>query len=394
MTKRGGKFMTKSAEGDVLSRRQLNRALLARQMLLERQSKPAAETIEQLVGMQAQNPLDPYYALWTRLVGFQPEELSDLIANRKAVRLAMMRSTIHLVTARDCLRFRPVLQPVQDQVLFKNSPFGRKIGDMDLDALVAAGRAIVEEKPQTMSELGKRLHELWPDRDATSMAYGIRGLAPLVQVPPRGIWGKGGQTTLTTAEHWLGEPLAEDDSPDEIILRYLAAFGPATVQDAQYWSGLTKLKDAFERLRPQLVTFRDERGKELFDLPGAPRPEPDIPAAPRFFPQYDNVMIGHADRSRILGDNVQGHMFVIENRYPGTFLVDGFLAGIWTITRVRRAATMRIRLFATISAEDKTALGEEATRLLAFAQSDAETRDVEFLSAAVEGVGESTVHHG
>jgi hypothetical protein len=375
--------VSKAKVGDVLSSRALNRALLARQMLLERQTKPAAEVIEQLVGMQAQIPNDPYFALWTRLVDFNPRELSDLIADRKAVRLAMMRSTIHLVTARDCLQLRPVLQTVQDRVLYKSSPFGRQIVGMDLGALVAAGREIVDEKPRTMAELGKRLQERWPDCDSTSMAYGIRAFAPLVQVPPRGLWGKKGQTTLTTAEHWLGGPLSDDDSPDDIILRYLAAFGPATIIDAQYWSGLTKLKEAFERLRPKLMTFRDERGKELFDLPDAPRPDPDVPAPPRFLPQFDNVLLGHNDRSRIAGAQVKGQQFVIDNRYPGTILVDGFLSGIWIITRERRVATMQIRPFGPLANQDALAVEEEANRLLLFAEADAETREVQFLP--VEG---------
>jgi hypothetical protein len=349
-------------------------------MLLVRQTRSAAETIAHLVGMQAQIPTDPYYGLWTRLVDFNPRELSDLIADRKAVRLAMMRSTIHLVTARDCLQLRPVVQSVQDRVLFKSSPFGRQIVDMDIDALVAAGRAIVDEQPRTMAALGKLLQERWPDRDRTSMAYGIRAFAPLVQVPPRGLWDKRGQTTLTTAEHWLGQPLAADDSPDELILRYLGAFGPATVGDAQYWSGLTGLKAAFERLRPRLVTYRDERGRELFDLPDAPRPDPDVPAPPRFLPQYDNVLIGHDDRARVADDDLKRLQFVIDNRYPGTILIDGFLAGIWIITWERKTATIQIRTFAPLSKEESVTLEEEANRLLEFAAAHVETRIVQFLT--------------
>jgi hypothetical protein len=165
-----------------------------------------------------------------------------------------------------------------------------------------------------------------------------------------------------------------------MIMRYLASFGPATVRDAQYWSGMTGFAEAFDRLRPRLVTFRDERGKELFDLPDAPRPDPDIPAPPRFLPQYDNVLLGHANRSRIVGDAVNGQQFVIDNRYPGTILVDGFLSGIWTITRERRAATMRIRLFAQISKQNVDALGDEAIQLLEFAEADADTREIQFLT--------------
>jgi Winged helix DNA-binding domain len=379
------KRVKEGGKGNVLDRRALNRALLERQLLLRRHTMPAADVIEHLVGMQAQNPLDPYYAAWTRLNDFDHQELSDLMTDRKAVRLAMMRSTIHLVSARDCLSFRSVLQPAQDKIFYSSSPFGRQIKDMDIDALVAAGRAIVEEKPCTLAELGKRLSERWPDLDAQSMAYGIRNYAPLVQVPPRGLWGKSGQPTLTTAEHWLGQPVADVTTPDDLILRYLGAFGPATVLDAQYWSGLTQLSDAFERLRSRLVTFRDERGKELFDLPEAPRPDPATPATPRFLPQYDNVLLGHADRSRIVTDKAQGQEFIIKNRFPGTILVDGFLSGIWKIIRERRAATMFIRLFAPISDADMHALTEEANRLLVFAEANTESREIEFLP--IEGSG-------
>ncbi len=262
----------KKSQNEVLSQRALNRALLARQKLLRREKVAAAEIIEHLVGMQAQTPNSPYIALWSRIEGFQPDELGDLITNREAVRLALMRSTIHLVTARDCLFLRPLMQPVQVRNLFTGSPFGRNLTDMDLDEVVAAGRSIVEEKPRTSKELGALLHERWPDRDATSLAMAIRNLAPLVQVPPRGVWGKSGQTTLTTAESWLGQPLDPNPSLDDLVLRYLAAFGPASVMDAQNWSGLTKLRDAFEHLRPQLMTFQNESGKELSRPPRRPTP--------------------------------------------------------------------------------------------------------------------------
>ena len=335
---------------------------------------PVPKVLERLVGLQAQAPKDPYFGLWTRLNGFRPDTLARLISNRRVVRIALMRATIHLVTARDCLALRPVLQPVLDRNLYVGSPYGRRIAGADIDALVAAGRRLVDEHPRTTSDLGKRLLERWPDRDATALAYAIRNLVPLVQVPPRGLWGKSGQAICTTAEAWLDRPLGTDTSPDKLITRYLTAFGPATVMDIQAWSGLTRLGDVIERLRPRLRTFRDEHGRELLDVPGAPRPDPDTPAPPRFLPEYDNVFLGHADRTRIVGDNPRA--WAPSNVATTTVLIDGFMGGTWKITRHRTTATLIVRPLRRLSKTDTVAVTREGARLLAFAAGDAETHDV------------------
>jgi len=371
---------TTRSTDEVISQRALNRALLARQMLLERKHRSAAETIEHLVGMQGQTPQSPYLALWSRLEGFQPDELSQLLLNLEAVRIVLMRSTIHLVTARDCLFLRPLLQPVQDRNLFTGSPFGRNLTGMNFDELVAAGRAIVEEKPRTSKELGAHLHERWPDRDPTSLAMAIRNLAPLVQVPPRGVWGKSGQTTLTTAESWLGQPLQSDPSLDDLIVRYLAAFGPASVMDAQNWSGLTRLRDVFDRLRPRLLVFQDERGREHFDLPDAPRPDADTPAPVRFLPDYDNVLLGHANRSRIVSKVDRQLTLSSNNMSPGSVLVDGFFRCLWKLKRDRKSATLIVEPIKSLSIEERVEVEEEGQRMLGFLVADAESRDVQILS--------------
>lgn len=371
-TARGG-----SGPSDVLSPRALNRALLARQLLLRRAEMSAANAIEHLVGMQAQAPNAPYVGLWTRLEGFRHGELAQLMTERDAVRISLMRTTLHLVTARDCLALRPVMQAVLERGLYTGSPFGRNLVGMDMEALLAAGRALLEEQPRTTAALGKLLSARWPERDATSLAHAVRYLVPLVQLPPRGIWGASGQATWTTVEAWLGRPIGTDPTPDEVVLRYLAAFGPASVKDIQAWCWLTRLREVVERLRPGLRVFHDANGNELFDLPDAPRPDPDTPAPPRFLPEYDNALLSHADRQHIIADEYRERIFT-----RGAALVDGFVRGTWKIGRQRGAATLLIELFEQISKGDCAALEEEGARLLTFAAADAETQDVQIASLA------------
>ena len=280
----------------VLTQRALNRALLERQLLLRRAKLTPAKTLEHLVGMQAQQPNDPYIGLWTRLQGFRPEALARLIANRRAVRTTMMRTTIHVVTARDCLALYPVFRPVHARTVYSNSPDGRALSGLDLEELLVAGRTLVEERPRTRAELVPLLAKRWPDHDPVALARAVNYLLPMVHVPPRGIWGSSGQTTLTTVQGWLGRGPATDFTPrcgglavpEGVRSRYRA--------DIRTWSGLAGLAEVVERLRPRLRVFRDESGRDLFDLPEAPRPHPDTPAPTRFLPEYDNALLSHADR--------------------------------------------------------------------------------------------------
>jgi Winged helix DNA-binding domain len=360
--------------GEVLGRRALNRALLERQLLLRRHALPATAAIEHLVGMQAQVPNAPYVGLWARLEDFRPQELAGLLQSRQAVRIALMRSTIHLVTARDCVTLRPLVQPVLERTL--NGNFARGLAGVDTAALAVAGRALVEERPRTFSELGALLAERWPDRDPGALAIAVRALVPLVQVPPRGVWGAAGQAVHASAEAWLGRPLDPEPSPEGLVLRYLAAFGPATVADVRTWSGLSGLREVVERLRPGLRAFRDDRGRELLDLPGAPRPAADTPAPPRLLPEYDNLLLSHADRTRVIADE---HRSAVST--SGSLLVDGFARGAWTIRRERGAAILRLRVFEPLTAPERDAVSEEAGQLLEFAAAGADRRDLRITAA-------------
>ena len=360
----------------VLDTRTLNRALLERQLLLRRSRIGVAGAIERLVGMQAQIPLDPYIGLWSRIEGFDPRELSTLIAERHAVRMGLMRATIHLVTSRDALALRPVMQTVLERNLRSGSPFGRNLKGVDISRLVAVGRALVDERPRTSAELRPLLAKRWPRRDADSLAAAVALLLPLVQVPPRGLWGAGGQPRRTTLDTWLGKPLEKERSPDATVLRYLAAFGPATPADARAWSGLTGVATVFERLRSRLRTFRDERGRELFDVPDGPLPDRETPAPLRFLPVYDNAVLGHADRGRIVRPLDPRRLGYMDGANFGSVLIDGFVGATWTIAKTPKAAVMRVACLDPVRKRERAALEEEGSRLLALLAPSAAAREV------------------
>jgi len=361
----------------VLSPQALNRALLDRQFLLQRQERSVEEALEHLVGLQAQAPIPPYFGLWTRLKDFHHRDLSQLLLERRAVRMALMRSTVHLVSARDALRLRRTLQPAIEKGLY-TTPGGKTLLGIDTAAVTKLARDLLETQPRTNAELGPLLREQWPEHPGEELVRLIRCLLPLVQIPPRGIWGAGARTTSTTLEHWLGAARAEDSTLDELVLRYLAAFGPATVQDAQKWSGLTRLGEVFERLRPKLRLFADEAGRELFDLPNAPRPNPDVSPPVRFLAEFDNVLLSHADRTRILPEEHRARVFTVNGLIKSTILVGGMVAGIWEIESRKDQATLSIQPFAVLSKKDIAALTVEGKRLRRFAAEGSVKHDIQF----------------
>jgi Winged helix DNA-binding domain len=330
--------------------------------LLRRVERPAAEVIEHLVGLQAQEPKDPYVTLWSRVESFRPEELEGLIESRKAVRMTLMRGTIHLVTDRDCLALRPAMQSVCERMFWRASPFGKRLGNVEVEEVVAAGRAHVEKEPLTRSQLKALLTERWPAEDADSLAYAVAYLLPLVQVPPRGLWSRSGRATLTTADSWLGRRVRPSAKPDDAVRRYLAAFGPASVKDIATWSGLTGVREIVERMRKGLRTFRDENGVELLDVPDAPIADAGTPAPVRFLAEYDNVFLSHADRSRIVDTGDRPQFGSWEGRFIRMVLVGGFIRAVW----LPEDGDVVVKPVRRLSKKDTAAVEAEGRRLARF----------------------------
>lgn len=358
--------VTTIPEGAVLTQRHLNRALLARQHLLERSSMPAEDMISRLIGMQSQVPNDPYIGLWTRLASFTPDDLSRMMLDRTALRASLMRGTIHLVTVDDYLRLFPVMFALHQRV-YPATDSGKRLDPAHIPDVLAEGRDVLRQAPVTVKQLGDHLSERWPDRDARAMAQAIRFLLPLVQTTPRGVWGASHQATWALAEDWLGASIPDQGDPAAIIRRYLAAFGPATVADMQAWSGLTGLRAVVETMSPELRVFRNERGQELLDVPGALLPDPETPAPVRFLPGFENALLSHKDRTRIISEERRRAIGSRNGLFLATYLVDGFVAGVWAIEQETDTATLVLKPFEPHPREVLRELEEEGRRLVSFA---------------------------
>ncbi|HEU4522850.1 MAG TPA: winged helix DNA-binding domain-containing protein [Thermoanaerobaculia bacterium] len=340
-----------------MNRRALNRATLARQMLLARERVKPLAAIERLAGLQAQVPRPPFIALWSRLENFRREDLLRLIANRRVVRGPLMRATIHLVSRKDFIAWRRVVQPA-----LSRSANSIARGHRDFETLVNHARRHFDDAPCTFDDFRKSLQALELEGDIRQMAYAVRMHLPLVQVPGEAEWGYPANAAFAVAESWLGEPLSTSDHPHDLFLRYLAAFGPATVSDFQTWSGLPK--PDISSLRSRLVTFADEKGRELFDLPKAPRPDEDTPAPVRFLPDYDNLLLAHSDRSRVIADEHRKRIVKANLIVLAVFLVDGVVAGTWRFEKKQRLPTLEP--FVKITKRVRDELMAEGERLAEF----------------------------
>jgi hypothetical protein len=364
--------------GGRLSLRELNRATLDRQLLLRRSARPAAAAVRHLAGLQAQAPLAPYIGLWTRLAGFAPGALEDLLTGRSVVRAHLMRNTVHLVTAEDFRAFRPLFQPVMTRALTGN--FGRRLAGADLAEIRDAARPLLAAAALTRTQLAGRLAERWPGHDPAALAYAATHLLPLVQVPPRGLWSRSGPATWSLAEAWLdrsrdpsadpadrADPAEPADPAERRVLRYLGAFGPATVADLQAWSGLSRLREVTGRLGSRLRALAGPDGEELLDLPDAPRPGPDVPAPPRFLPAYDNLLLSFARRDRVIPQARPVPLPPGHGAAAGTVLVDGFWAAEWSITRSPGRVVLDVLPFTPLTAAQRDAVAAEGRGLLEFA---------------------------
>ena len=388
---------------DRLSLRALNRATLERQLLLRQAALAPRQAVEHLAGLQAQAPLAPYVGLWTRLAGFRHQQLKDLLTERAVVRAHLMRNTVHLVTAEDFVSFRPLFQPKIDRDLAAH--YGRNLTQrgqgvgVDLAEVRQAARALLAERPLTRSQLAAELAPRWPDHDPASLAHAATHLLSLVQVPPRGLWGETGQAAFFLADAWLDgrggsppDPARPQDAREQLVMRYLAAYGPASVRDIQAWSGLSKLREVTERLcasqhgavqsgagqpgagqpwagQPgaRLRTFTGPDGGQLLDLPDAPVPDPDTPAPPRFLPEYDNLLLSFADRSRVIPHRRPVPLPPGHGGTGGTLLVDGFWQADWKIVSDKTRSVLEVRPFIELSPAERDAIAAEGELLLGFA---------------------------
>jgi hypothetical protein len=363
-----------SAPHELLTRRRLNRATLARQMLLQRERGSALEAVERLCGMQAQEPRPPFPGLWTRLQGFRREDLRLALRDRTIVRGTMMRGTLHLMSAADYVAHRTTLQPMLTRSL---ALLGSRAEGLAVEEVLPVARALLGEHPRTFGELRQALVEAFPGINDRALGFTVRMSVPLVMIPTEDRWGFPADSRFGLAENWLRTPISHEADPQALILRYLAAFGPATAADVQQWSGLQAIKPVLDSLRPQLTLFQDERNRTLFDLPHAPRPAEETPAPPRFLPEFDNLLLSHADRTRVLADEHRHFILGAKNgRIPATLLVDGSVAGTWRVERKKQAVTLAITPFDPLPNSAAVALTEEGDALLRFLEDDAVTFDV------------------
>ncbi len=357
----------------VLTDRVLNRATLARQLLLARSSTATAlEVVELLTGLQGQDPELPYIGLWNRIAGFRTGDLTALLRDRAIVRATLFRGTQHLLATTDYVWVRPLLQPMLDRM--RRTFFAQWTAGVDPGELAAEARRLLGAGALSRPDLGRALARRWPQHEGVWLARAAQVALPVLHPYPDGTWGRRGPTPFVLAEQWLGRPFDTDRDLAELVLRYLAGFGPATVMDMQAWSGLTRLREVFETLRPWLRTYRNPDGAELFDLPDRELPDPDTPAPVRFLAGFDNVTFGYADRRRIIADEHRPYLVA-----DAALTVDGRVRGVWKL----RAGRLTVRVFTPLTGAEEAAVRAEGAALLGFAAAGAPPHDI-----AIEPVGD------
>ena len=348
-------------------------------MLLAREPVGVVEAVERLGGMQAQEPRPPFIGLWSRIEGFAAEDLRAALDDRALVRAMAMRATLHLMGAGDYRAVRAALDPVMEAAM--NGALCGRMEGLDLERVLPAARKLLAGGPLTFAQIRDGLAERFPDADERALGYAVRTRMPLVMVPTGDRWSFPAASAFTPAEEWLGASIDAGAGPEELVLRHLAAFGPATPADVQAWCGVPGVRAAIEALRPRLVAREDEAGRELLDLPDAPRPADDTDAPARLLPEFDSLMLAHADRTRIVPKRHQGRITTKNLRVRATALWDGFVVGTWTLARTRGVATLTVEPFARLPKGATAALREEAERLLRFAEPEAKGHEVVLASA-------------
>lgn len=360
-----------------LTLRELNRATLARQLLLARADLTVTAALTQVAGLQAQMPGPPQVGLWSRMLGFTRAQLAAAYAAHTVVRAPFFRGTLHLVTAADYAEFRAVVAPMLHRSFASMS--ATRLKGIDPFALAEEARPFLSEQPRTQDEVRDFLDARHPKLDVRMLGHAVRLHLPLVQVPEPGAgsWDFPAMPRFALADAWLGQPLATKADPAGLIRRYLAAFGPASARDFQTWSGFAA-RETFETLRATLRVSADEQGRELFDLPDTPLPGGDTPAPVCFLPEYDNLLLAHADRTRIVADAFRAQVFLPGLRVAATFLVDGFVRGTWKITRAKQTATLTLAVFAPLARPERAAVAAAAEPLAAFLEPGATKVAVSF----------------
>jgi hypothetical protein len=362
-----------------LSNRQLNRATLARQMLLERSDMGIADATAFLLGLQGQVSEGPYQGLWSRLKDFRHEDVTALIVDRTLLRGSTMRSTLHLHTADDMIGIREFVQPVLERTW--HGAFGKKrFGNNDKEKVRKAAVKLLDKSPMTSGELGKALQEKFPEGEALAKAVLVQVMEVLIQIPPTRIWGSGHAPISTRVQNWVPGPYKRTIPRETLVRRYLAAYGPASVNDMQAWCGMTKLGETFEALRPELVTFEGEDGRELFDLPDAPRPEAETHAPVRYLPLYDNVYLGFDNRRRMLEENDMKRVNMLREFKPAV-LIDGIVSAGWTIEEKKGDAVLTVEPYHKVSKAEVREAETEGLAFLKFMRPEANSWDVRVVGA-------------
>ncbi len=356
---------SRSKPAEQLSLQQLNRATLARQHLIERTTATPVEVAERLVGLQSQLPGPPYTGLWTRIKGFAFDDLAGCIASGALVRMGLMRGTIHVVSARDAAGLWAFMAPFYERNLLSVRGPALEAAGVDLAAAAAQAEALLGGRSQTPKEIGAVLAEHWPEANPSWLGSLPKYLLPVVQVPPRGLWGQSATATYALLRDWVGR---EDPGYEarEVVRRYLAGFGPASVADAQQWCGRKGLRAAFDELGDELAVLTGPDGKtKLYDLVDGPRPGADVPAPVRLLPEWDNVLLSFADRTRVIDDDRRKAIMSVNGINDAAVLVDGRVEATWKAAPGKAGGTIAVAPFGKLTTAVRGEIEAEAHALLA-----------------------------